>query len=425
MSTQFKEYSAKDFLYSGKYTNYKEDDCKKTPSDWDDLIGASCNKYDEMISINVNNIAYTVTTSNTINTIQKIADEFNRIQRLYVFGVGTSGDTLIIKGAKLTFNPTNDINSASKLLGYVEDGKDYMLPYTFPNTLDTTKNNRKYVIDACYNVAVNYIVTDIRASSSEPYYDFITKKLTKTPYSTPVQLQDHLNNKRIFANPDKSLYYKFNYVSGYDKMKVVDLIRETQANELQIKIKIEGKEYKFNKPNKSNRDATTTNDVVYDNSIFRKYNSRSDGIGKRKKKIIFPKVNNITVKLSDDGTLVWDDLPSFQIVFKDIDSDPVLRYSANTYLLVDDSYVKLSSFTKQVTKKYRSNDATCKTANINKALCENKTHANNIMTKTMNHTGANQRYMDTQAFSDTSMLNIFNLGIGIVGIAVFIANTYK
>jgi hypothetical protein len=59
------------------------------------------------------------------------------------------------------------------------------------------------------------------------------------------------------------------------------------------------------------------------------------------------------------------------------------------------------------------------------ALCVNKKYAKTIMNNTQSHPGADQRYVDAQGFSDTSMLNIFNLGIGIVGAAIFISKTYK
>jgi len=62
---------------------------------------------------------------------------------------------------------------------------------------------------------------------------------------------------------------------------------------------------------------------------------------------------------------------------------------------------------------------------LGNALCINKKRADEIIYKTQSHPGSYQRYVDSQGFSDTSMLNIFNLGIGIVGAAVFISKTYK
>jgi len=62
---------------------------------------------------------------------------------------------------------------------------------------------------------------------------------------------------------------------------------------------------------------------------------------------------------------------------------------------------------------------------LGNALCVNKKKAEAIINITESHTGAGQRYADSQGFSDTSMLNIFNLGIGIIGAALFIRKTYK
>jgi hypothetical protein len=62
---------------------------------------------------------------------------------------------------------------------------------------------------------------------------------------------------------------------------------------------------------------------------------------------------------------------------------------------------------------------------LGKALCLNKKFSDDVINNTQSHPGANQRYADAQGFSDTSMLNIFNLGIGIIGAALFIRKTYK
>ncbi len=62
---------------------------------------------------------------------------------------------------------------------------------------------------------------------------------------------------------------------------------------------------------------------------------------------------------------------------------------------------------------------------LGNALCLNKNLADEIINKTQSHPGTYQRYVDAQGFSDTSMLNIFNLGIGIIGAALFIRKTYK
>ena len=64
-------------------------------------------------------------------------------------------------------------------------------------------------------------------------------------------------------------------------------------------------------------------------------------------------------------------------------------------------------------------------SDLQSALCQNKKYADNIIAKTSTHTGSNERYNNIQAFTDTSMLNLFNLGIGIVVAAVFISKLYK
>lgn len=74
---------------------------------------------------------------------------------------------------------------------------------------------------------------------------------------------------------------------------------------------------------------------------------------------------------------------------------------------------------------YTGDDAALKTNGLGNALCLNKKLADDVINNTQSHPGANQRYVDSQGFSDTSMLNIFNLGIGIIGAALFIRKTYK
>jgi hypothetical protein len=74
--------------------------------------------------------------------------------------------------------------------------------------------------------------------------------------------------------------------------------------------------------------------------------------------------------------------------------------------------------------EYTGDNATL-TGELGNALCINKKRADEVIINTQSHPGANQRYVDAQGFSDTSMLNIFNLGIGIIGAALFIHKTYK
>lgn len=74
-------------------------------------------------------------------------------------------------------------------------------------------------------------------------------------------------------------------------------------------------------------------------------------------------------------------------------------------------------------------DEYCKNIKIEdlmgKALCDNKTYADKLMALTTTHSGASERYDNIRSFTNMSILNIFNLGIGIVATGVFIAQTYK
>ena len=74
------------------------------------------------------------------------------------------------------------------------------------------------------------------------------------------------------------------------------------------------------------------------------------------------------------------------------------------------------------------NDEYCKNTGLgdtDKALCDNKKNADNLMALTTTHSGASERYDNIRSFTNMSILNIFNLGIGIVATGVFIAQTYK
>ena len=74
------------------------------------------------------------------------------------------------------------------------------------------------------------------------------------------------------------------------------------------------------------------------------------------------------------------------------------------------------------------NDEYCNAENpieLNRALCTNKEYADKLMALTTTHPGASERYDNIRGFTNVSILNIFNLGIGIVATGVFIAQTYK
>jgi hypothetical protein len=110
---------------------------------------------------------------------------------------------------------------------------------------------------------------------------------------------------------------------------------------------------------------------------------------------------------------------------KNIDTKLHVYCSGMKYVYIDDKYQKLPYTRQDSIGTSAPTEQACKNNKYNKALCANKTSADKIIGDTTSHSGASQRYADAQGFSDTSMLNIFNLGIGIVGAAVFISKTYK
>lgn len=86
--------------------------------------------------------------------------------------------------------------------------------------------------------------------------------------------------------------------------------------------------------------------------------------------------------------------------------------------------------------KFGTTDMSCNTVTIddliendttkqNKALCANKSYADKLMELTGTHPGASERYDNIRSFTNMSILNIFNLGIGIAATGIFIAQTYK
>ena len=99
------------------------------------------------------------------------------------------------------------------------------------------------------------------------------------------------------------------------------------------------------------------------------------------------------------------------------------EYVENDFLY--SSYTTFDGTKCNTTDVYAGSIPSGLTQSLLNELCLNKKYANDIMNNTQSHPGADQRYIDAQGFSDTSMLNIFNLGIGIVGAAIFISKTYK
>jgi len=380
----FKEYSKNDFLYSG-FASITDTYCNNT--NFDDLIDSSCNIYGtDDISVTLNDIIYRVTPD---NTIKKIAAKFTEISP-YIFSY--NGDNqLIVESAKIKFATAAIGNSASKFLGYNEDGVNHKLPYMFPNIIKTTynpndgpnKNKNEYNFDTSYNFGPD---ADIRADTTRPYYKIQTGSSMKidttttdpdaNPYTSAYSLIEHLNYKKIgfdstnsqvseaqplTADTANKLYYKFEFVNLYGKIKVVDLLYETEADNITI-----------------------------DNITYNINNNN----------MIDPKNDNLTVSSS-------------RIVL----GKNVIKHEGK--------YVTLPHVVSGPKGDDKIDDTACITANQNKELCTNKSYADKLMALTTTHPGASERYENIRGFTSMSILNIFNLGIGIAATGIFIAQTYK
>jgi hypothetical protein len=170
---------------------------------------------------------------------------------------------------------------------------------------------------------------------------------------------------------NRKSYYKFDYYENNNKgyLRVSDLLYNT--NRTSITVNANGK--------------TTTYTVQSDNTIS-------------------PLNPDLTV--SSDGKIV---LGRNVIKFK-YDSGP-------------ESYQKLTYHMSNIITS--SANLSCYTAKQNRALCDNKAYADKLIALTTTHPGASERYDNIRGFTNMSILNIFNLGIGIVAAGVFIAQTYK
>ena len=333
---QFKEYSKNDFLYSTQTDIANDISCNKTDVEWDDLIFDKCTKYTTDVTISINGHTYKQTPiDDSANTIKQLANDFTTNSPYKFYYEKTN---LKISGAKIQFSGSN---TAGAILGYeATDTSAHQLPYIFPNAIKTVYDNSRqktlYQIGAVGAVGI----TINGATIPEPTDDNYNTADTMKGYTNPILLVNYLNSIKIgykasntTMSVESTLYYKFEYDSFYDKIKVVDLFCENHQT-----------------------------------------------------------------------------LPMF---------------SANTdyYKGSETTLLPLSQFVESVGSV--NTDPVCASTKKNKALCDNKKSAESIMTAMANQPGANQRYLDAQGFSDTSMLNIFNLGIGIIGAAVFISNTYK
>ena len=372
-----------------------ETDCALNPS-WDDLI---FNQYTTTtsgtdISLNAHGVEYKYTDSKNKNPTT-IASELTKITPYIVshsLDTSTKIATLRIN-AKINF--TNVVsNLEAQFIGLTGvDTTDHQLPYTFPNdvqfTSGTTLSNPKLFTGtgtgtdySTESKTIATIVADLNARRTG--FDLSTQSRPSS-----------------FA-----LYYKF--VGIGNKIQVSDLICEEYidtGSTLTLTLNGTKKTFTIN---------TTDKTVKIDDKIVpvTTYSSTQS-----------------IASLSSYG------FPTFQIEFNTVSTTTAyLQYSAMTYYNVNAAtsvadkhvYGNISEFKKDWTYTGTGGtDDTIKELERNKALCANKTSADKIIGDTTIHSGASQRYADAQGFSDTSMLNMFNLGIGIVGAAVFISKTYK
>ena len=492
---QFKEYSAKDFLYSGYTDEINDAYCNKTDVQWDELIQEACNTFTtgNAISLKINGKDYTVTTNDTINTISKIANQFKIISP-YNFSYNSAGNYLIIDAAKITFNDAsaNSANSASTFLGYTENSVLNKLPYTFPGKINVTATAdyaSLYAFDLSYNMLLNVDkLVDIRAASNKPYYSDkslvsgLNEAIATPVYVNNLQLVRHLNKKMIGygESPSESsadignCFYKFAYDYSTSKLIVSDLILYSKptvtstgtSSTLTITVcstnttgtvnRTTDYPYIITPPKEHVSDkATSVNDVVFTGTVFRKFDYTLDTTLVKKDLTLIPpvtddtitynkkKVTAPTVRLGTNTTItgVYEnglfvcylnntEIPTFQIAFDSISGDPILMCSGSKYVKITDlsevSIYYTLPYTKQITgDQDGSASEPCETANRNKSLCDNKKSARTIMDKTQKHPGFDQQYIDAKGFSDMSVLNIINLGIGIIAAVYFIAKTYK
>lgn len=493
---QFKEYSAKDFLYSEYTDEINDASCNKTDVQWDELIQEACNTFTTGTkSIMINGKTYNVTIEgpgeNKINTISEIANQFKIISP-YNFSYNSAGNYLIIDAAKITFNDASP-NSASTFLGYKEDLAHNKLPFTLPDKINVTATAdyaSLYAFDSSYNINLNdNKKVDIRAASNKPYYSDkslvsgLNEAIATPVYVNNLQLVRHLNKKMIGygESPSESsadignCFYKFAYDYNVNRLIVSDLILYSKptvtstgtSSTLTLTFKVcstnttgtvnRTKDYTYTiiKPIESNSAAMSVNDVVLDGTVFCKFDYTSDTtvvkknltstppvpedtITYNKKKVTAPTVrlgtNTTITGVYENGLFVCylnnTEIPTFQIAFDSIDGNPILMCSGSKYVKITDlsevSIYYTLPYTKQITgDQDGSASEPCETANRNKSLCDNKKSARTIMDKTQKHPGFDQQYIDAKGFSDMSVLNIINLGIGIIAAVYFIAKTYK
>ena len=372
---QFKEYVKNDFL---SYDISNNLGCVgKSDVDWDDLINQTCFTA-QTTTLAINGGSYEGNKSN----IRLLAEHFTA-STPYRFSYNTTEtlNQLVITNAKITL-VAGSIADANVFLGYSGDiNKTLDLPYVFTNKVvpATSTGTPLFKFDDAYEIKVNGVVTDITADSGNMYYATTNGSLSDTTNNTPYTKIDdlvlHLNKKQIGPNQQSDTgnkcFYKFAVDPKSGNLTVSDLILDISLTA-------------------DSGNITIGSDII----PYTYTGSDLKDLG-----------NGFSAKKINDKLHVY--------------------CSGMKYVYIDNKYEKLP-YTRPTSIGIAPSTAdACKNNKQNKALCANKTSADKIIGDTTSHSGADQRYADAQGFSDTSMLNIFNLGIGIVGAAVFISKTYK
>jgi hypothetical protein len=377
---QFKEYVKNDFL---SYNISNNLGCVgKSDVDWDDLINQTCFTKQGGTKLEINGNSYSVTAVN----IRSLAEHFtDNTPYRFSYNVTDISNQLVITNAKITLVAGSSAD-ANVFLGYSGDiGKTLDLPYTFTNKVvpATSTGTPLFKFDDAYEIKVNGngVVTDIRAAgtSGNMYYATTNGSLSDTTNNTPYTKIDdlvlHLNKKQIGPNQQSDTgnkcFYKFAVDPKSGNLTVSDLILDISLTA-------------------DSGNITIGSDII----PYTYTGSDLKDLG-----------NGFSAKKINDKLHVY--------------------CSGMKYVYIDNKYEKLPYTRPTSIGTTLSTADACKNNKQNKALCANKTSADKIIGDTTSHSGANQRYADAQGFSDTSMLNIFNLGIGIVGAAVFISKTYK
>ena len=87
--------------------------------------------------------------------------------------------------------------------------------------------------------------------------------------------------------------------------------------------------------------------------------------------------------------------------------------TVNSYSPNDFMYMAVDTTTNPISCPSSADD-------LSKAYCQNVEHAQMIASAQASHSGAQERYIDTKNNYNMQLLTSFNLGIGIIGIGVFI-----